>query len=556
MAAEQSSHFQGYRSANRDLATLPAASWPGIRSGHKKKYIIYSLLEKRKAERFKLKLFFRNSLLSVLMTGLPGRRIRVIGFFAKQYFLAQPSFVMNNPIPSTNPARIFPVTEDSSAPAPKLARRLGLFDATMLVMGGIIGAGVFINPSLVARQVHSPSLILCAWGAGGLVAMAGAFVYAELAALRPAVGGQYAYLREAFHPLVAFLYGWALLLVIQTGGMAAVAKTFGHYTAVLTHSSASETPLAIAALLLLMAVNCVGVKTGGRIQSLFMILKILVIGILIIGGLGFQKWHEAESSLSHSANSSNTLFAFGAALIPVLFAYGGWQTASFVAGEIRDPQRNLTLGLVSGVAGVIVLDLAVNFVCLRVLGPHQLAETLSPASAVMRIGLGKAGENFIAAGIAISTLGFLSQGMLTAPRVYYAMATDGLFFKRVAWVHPTTRVPIIAIVLQGILASAIAWSGAYEQILGYVVSVDFVAFGLKGICIFIFRKRAGTARLDASRWGRVPGHPITTLFFIAVCWVVVLSCFLNHLTETLAGLGIVGAGVPAYLLWKRQGGGR
>jgi len=426
-----------------------------------------------------------------------------------------------------------------------LARRLGLFDATMIVMGGIIGSGIFINPSVVARQVGTPALILAAWAVGGAIALAGAFVYAELAALRPAVGGQYAYLREAFGPLVAFLYGWGLLLVIQSGGMAAVAVTFAHYARELTSLPLGVGAIATAVLLVLTAVNCLGVRAGATLQSALMVFKIVAIVGLVVAGFFFAP--PVASPLPLQTLATDPLPAMGAALVPVLFAYGGWQTASFVAGELKRPERDLPRALLMGVVGVIVLYLAVSGVCVRVLGPAGLAATTTPASEVMRRALGETGARAIAVGIAVSTLGFLSQSMLTAPRVYYAMASDGLFFRTVARVHPRTRVPVAAIALQGLLAVVIALSGRYEQILNYVVSVDFIGFGLTGAALFVFRRRGERAASF-----RTPGHPVTTAFFVLASFLVVVNTVWRYPENTLIGLAILAAGVPAYLLWRRS----
>jgi APA family basic amino acid/polyamine antiporter len=428
----------------------------------------------------------------------------------------------------------------------QLARRLGLFDATMIVMGGIVGSGIFINPSVVARQVGTPALILGAWAIGGAIALAGAFVYAELAALRPAVGGQYAYLREAFGPAVAFLYGWALLLVIQSGGMAAVAVTFAHYARELLPIRLGAGAVATLVLAALTVVNCLGVRAGASLQSGLMVIKIAAIVGLIVTGALFAPAPVAAPSPARDAPLPGLVAAMGAALVPVLFAFGGWQTSSFVAGELKRPERDLPRGLLLGVMGVVVLYLAVNAVCVRVLGPAGLAATTTPASEVMRRALGETGARAIAMGIAISTLGFLSQSMLTAPRVYYAMARDGLFFRAVAHVDPRTRVPMAAIALQGILAVVIALSGRYEQILNYVVSVDFIGFGLTGLALFVLRGRGERAASF-----RTPGHPVTTAFFVAASFLVVVNTVWRYPENTLIGLAILAAGVPAYLLWRR-----
>jgi APA family basic amino acid/polyamine antiporter len=449
----------------------------------------------------------------------------------------------------------------TTQPAPGLVRRLGLFDATMIVMGGIIGSGIFMNPYVVAREVKTPFLILAVWALGGLIALTAAFIWAELAALRPEVGGQYAYLRDAYHPLVAFLYGWGLLLVIQSGGMAAVAVTFARYFLELTNLPVADWMVAVLALGSLTVVNCLGVRAGGSVQSLLMVLKIVAILALILCGL-FLVGPQSRSGVAPAGYldrpvSFDLLTAIGAAMVPVLFAYGGWQTASFVSGEIREPRKTLPRALIIGVTGVVILYLVVNFVCVRVLGVSGLANTTTPASDVMRLALGPAGARAIAAGIAISTLGFLSQGMLTAPRVYFAMAEDGLFFKSVGRLHPKTKVPILAIVLQGLCAILIALSGRYEQILNYVVSVDFIFFGATALCIFVFRRRLQAMTVAApetdnvnGRIASVPGHPVTTALFVAVCWLVVINTVYRYPENTLIGLVILLAGIPAFFFWR------
>ena len=430
-----------------------------------------------------------------------------------------------------------------------LARRLGPFDATMLVMGGIIGAGIFVNPAEVARQVHSPGLIVGVWVLGGLIAMAGALVYAELADRRPDVGGQYAYLRDAYGQTPAFLYGWSLLLVIQSGGMAAVAITFARYFLDLAPLPLSEGVIASAVLLLLVAVNCLGVRAGGTVQSGLMVLKILAIGVLVVGGWWFASAHPDLSAPPPpgDATSAGSLAAIGAAMTPVMFAYGGWQTSSFVAGEMRDPRRDLVRALLLGVAGVVILYTAVAFVCVYALGPEGLARSKTPATDAMRLALGETGATIIALGVAISALGFLSQGMLTAPRVYFAMAEDGLFFRKMAEVSATTRVPIAAIALQGAAAIAIALSGTYGQILSYVVSVDFIWFGLTGAALFVFRRRD-----PASAGFRAPGHPVTTGLFVISCALVVIATVVANPVNSMIGFLILLAGIPACRYWQRR----
>jgi APA family basic amino acid/polyamine antiporter len=277
-----------------------------------------------------------------------------------------------------------------------------------------------------------------------------------------------------------------------------------------------------------------------------MVLKLGAIAFLIVAGFRSPATLEAHPAAAPAASFS-LLVTFGAAVVPVLFAYGGWQTASFMTGEMKNPKRDLAPAVLWGVIGVTAIYLGVNYVCLRVLGPQGLAATTTPAFTVMERAIGSRGAAFMAAAIAVSTLGFLSQGMLTAPRVFFAMARDGLFFPQIAWVPKATRVPVAAIALQGVMASVVALSGKYEQILNYVVSIDFIFFGLTGASLFVFRKRLPPAAAH-----RTPGHPFTTIFFVAACWLVVLATFYHFPEDSFIGLGLVLLGIPAYWLFRRR----
>jgi basic amino acid/polyamine antiporter, APA family len=419
----------------------------------------------------------------------------------------------------------------------------------MIVMGGIIGAGIFVNPAVVARNVHTATLVLGAWLIGGVIALIGAFVYAELAVLRPRVGGQYAYLRDAYHPIVAFLYGWTLLLVVQTGGMAGAAIIFGRYFCELFGLSVSEQVVATLALAILTAINCLGVRAGSNVQSVLMLIKLVAIVLLIgVGCFGPVKTNLGAVELP---TDSGGFAGLARAMAPVLFAYGGWQTASFVSGEMRDPRRDLPRGLLIGVIGVILCYVLVSYYCVRVLGVANLARTNVPASDVMRYAFGERGAQMIAAGIAISTLGFLSQSILTAPRVYYAMARDGVFFKAVGHLDPRTRVPTVAIVLQGLCAAVIALTGKYDQILNYVVAIDVLFFGLTGASLLIFRARLQKETSEKERL-RVPWHPITTSVFVLACWAISISTVVQFPRNAGIGVGILAAGALIYPLWRRS----
>ena len=430
----------------------------------------------------------------------------------------------------------------------KPRRQLGLFDATMIVMGGIVGAGIFANPSEVAHRVHTPFLILGVWVLGGCIAMCGAFIWAELATRLPAAGGQYVYLREAYHPAVAFMYGWGLLLVTQTGGMAAVAVIFASYFRELTGTNWNDGAIAAVTLLTLTGINCLGARAGSNVQSGLMLLKIGAIAALVF--IGFVVGHNSlkpEGVLGEPA-SFGVLKRIGAAIVPIAFAYGGWQTATFVAAEMRDARRDLSRGLLIGVGSVVALYLAVNLACLRVFGPAGLDATTTPASDLMRMALGQRGAQWIAIAITISTLGFLSQSMLTAPRVYYAMARDGLFFASVGKLFGKSGTPVVAIILQGLAALLIAISGTYGEILNFEVTVDFIFFGMTAAALLILRRRGIGS--DAVIY-RVPGHPFTTILFVLSCAAIVVSAVLASPRNSAIALCIMLAALPIYYFWTR-----
>lgn len=421
----------------------------------------------------------------------------------------------------------------------------------MIVMGGVIGAGIFANPSIVARLVHSPTLILACWVIGGLIAFAGALIYAELAVRLPLVGGQYAYLREGLHPGVAFAYGWSLLLVIQSGGMAAVAIVFASYFKGLTHLLVPDWQIAVSTLGILATINCLGVRAGAKVQNVLMVTKIVTISGLILLGIFAGSGAEHVAASDQRLTDPFSLFALGAALIPIMFAFNGWQTASFVAGEVRDPKRNLVRGLFYGVGGVVVLYVAINIAYLKSLGSAGLAATNTPATDLMSAIFGERGAMLAAAGVTISALGFLSQSVLTAPRVIFAMASDGLFFRRVAQTNSRTNAPIAAIIVQTAIAMIVAGIGRYDQILNYAISVEFIFFGLTAICVFTLRRRMiESAEVGDQPEYRIPGHPLTTLFFITASALVVASTFYKYPQNSLIGLAIAGVGIPVYFLWR------
>ncbi len=430
------------------------------------------------------------------------------------------------------------------------ARRLGLFSGTMAVIGGIIGGGIFRTPAVVAERVGSPALILAAWGAGGVVALIGAFCFAELGQRRPRAGGGYAYLRETWGPLPAFLYGWALLLVIASGAIAAVAVTFADYTLALAGLPHLSLPVAIGAILFLSAVNYVGVKPGAVVQNLFTVLKLAALAALIGAGLALG----LPASTTPTPPSAPS--AFGAALVPILFTYGGWQQTNFIAEEMIEPERNLPRALVLGVGAVIVVYLLANLAYLRTLGAAGLAASTAPAADLMGTALGPVGGTVIAAGIAASTFGFLNLVILVTPRVFQAMAADGVFFPQLARLHPVHRTPAAAIAVQAGWASVLTLSGSFGQLVDYVAFADWIFFGLTAAGLFVYRtrdRRLGVSTPPSAF--RVPGYPWTPALFVAAAIFVVASSVVANPGNAVIGTGLLAMGVPVYWYWS-QGAGR
>ena len=441
-------------------------------------------------------------------------------------------------------------------------KELDRFDTAMVVVGGIIGAGIFINPYIVAQRLDSPALVMAAWLAGGVVALAGALTFAELGTLFPRAGGHYAYLREAYHPMAGFLYGWGLLLMIEGGAIAAVAITFAEYTLRLVGNTGADGQiLAVLGIVVVAAVNYVGVKPGSRVLNTFVILKLIPIGLLIFAGL-FLPIREtgAEAAIGAAAGALEPivrpgggmlLFAFGAALIPIMFTYGGWQNANYVAEEMKDPVRDMPVGLLAGTALVVLVYGLINFVYLKVLGHTGLANTLTPASDVADLLFGTTGNFLITLGIAVSTFGFLNLTMLAPTRVYYAMARDGLFPERVARLHPKYDTPSVAIVIQSVWAVVLVTTGSYAQLVDYVVSADWFFFGLAGASLFVFRKKIPLAERPEGVFA-TPLYPLVPGLFVAVSILILGSVLWNNPVRSGIGFAILAAGVPAYFYWNAQ----
>ncbi len=427
------------------------------------------------------------------------------------------------------------------------ARRMGLFSGTMAVIGGIVGAGIFRNPSVVAARVRTPALTLLVWGLGAVVALAGALCFAELGARRPRAGGSYVYLRDAFGRLPAFLYGWTLLLVISTGATAGVASTFASYTVALAGlGDRAIAPIACGAIVLLSAVNYVGVKPGSMTLNVLTVLKLAGLAALIACGL-FASAPAHAAAAPAAPEGFSLVVAIGSAFVPVLFSYGGWQQTNFVAEELVDADRNLPRALTLGVCGVVVVYLLVNVVYLRALGSAALAASDAPAADVMTALLGPAGGKIIAIVIAISTFGFLGLVILVTPRVYQAIAADGLFLPAFARLHPRHRTPTRAIVLQGAWSIALVLTGSYGQLVDYVTFGDWIFFGLTVAALFVYR-----AREHDEPGFRTPGYPLVPALFVVAAAYVVVSVIVADPVNALVGAALVASGVPVFWYWTRR----
>jgi basic amino acid/polyamine antiporter, APA family len=430
-------------------------------------------------------------------------------------------------------------------------RELGLLDAVVVVAGGIIGVGIFANPSNVARVLHSPLLILLAWTIGGGVALLGGLIWAELGSRLPHVGGQYVYLARAYPPIVGFLYGVALLFIINGGSLAAVAILFATYVdrSFLSLGPVGIRATAALALVTLTVVNVVGVRAGKRTNNTLMAAK--VGGILVLLALVFAHPAGPASDLDladATAPGVSSLRLLFTALVPILFAYGGWQSCGSLAAEIRNPARNLARANVVGVIVVITLYLALNVAYLWAFTPAEIAASPALAADVARRVAGQTGGRFVALLVIVSSLGFLGVVIITGPRLYYAMARDGIFFARAGRLHPRYHTPVFALWFQAGVSLVLLTTNTYDELLSYTVFADWLFFGLTAGALFILRRR------EPSPGGtlRAPGHPFTTSLFVVVAIGVVVNSFAVFPAQSLIGTGILLLAAGTYTVLYRS----
>jgi len=431
-----------------------------------------------------------------------------------------------------------------------LARTLRQTDLTLLLIGTVIGSGIFLVPGAVLQNsAGHVGLALIVWLLGGVLSLVGALTYAELGAMNPEAGGLYVYIRDAFGRPAAFLYGWALFFVISSGSLATLAVAFTSYAGqFLTLSPFASRLVAIAVIVSIAGVNIVGTRRSANVQNLttaFKVGALLVMSLLLIArGDGLTAALQAPWP---DVSSGALLASLGTAMIGVLWAYEGWQYVTFSAGEAVDPQRTFPRALAIGTAALIALYLIPNLAYVAALGPDAVMRSNRVASEAVTALLGSAAGMMVAAAILVSIFSAANGLTLTAPRVYYAMAKDGLFFARLAAVHPRFGTPAFAIAASSAWAIVLAATGTFEQLLTYVVFAGWLFYALGAMSLFVYRRRSP----QQSRPFSVPGYPIAPALFILAALAIVLNTILVQPHRALVGIAIVLLGVPAYLIWRR-----
>ncbi len=431
-----------------------------------------------------------------------------------------------------------------------LERRLGPFDAAMIVSGAIIGSGIFMNSAESAKFLQSSSQLLFVWAVGGLVAFLGALCFAELGALYPRTGGQYVYLEKAFAPWLGYLFGWTLFSTIQTGAIAAVSTTCARFIGVFIPMTGWRTSLlAVGIIWLLSFVNIVGIRPGSVVQNVFTGLKIAALAALILIGLAWFRppvFHPGP--LFPGGLTFRVLSAFGLALMPALFSYGGWQNLNFVAGEVKKPERTLPFAIVSGVCLVIAVYVLANVVYVKALPLGAIQGSTKPASDAVQAMVGSRGAMFVALAVIVSTFGITNVFIMTGPRVYYTMAKERAFLPFAGRLDPRFGTPALSIVLQSLWATILLFSNTYGQLLQYVTFGDWIFFGLTALALIVLRRKIP----DAPRPYRTWGYPIVPALFGLISAAVVVNVFISSPGKSLAGTAIILGGLPLFWLVRRQ----
>ncbi|MGH7664146.1 MAG: APC family permease [Gemmatimonadaceae bacterium] len=433
-----------------------------------------------------------------------------------------------------------------------LKRTLRARDLVLIVIGTVIGSGIFVVPGAVLRQSDGRvGVALAVWFVAGALSLLGALTYAELGAARPSAGGLYAYIRDAFGPLPAFLYGWATFFVISSGSAATLAVAFSGYLDQLVPIGPVTSKLvAVLMIAVVAAINVRGARQGADVQNWGTAIKagaiVLLSVMLLVSGSGLQEARLA--GFWPDSMSVSVLSGVGLALLGVLWAYEGWQYVTFSAGEARDPQRTLPRAIIAGTAILIAIYVLANVGYIAALGPDSAAATDRIAAEAAGTLFGPVAGKIVALVILVSMFSATNGLALTSPRLYFAMSRDGLFFRRLAEVHPRFGTPAFAIVASSIWAAVLAVSGTFEQLLTYVVFAGWIFYALGALSVFVFRRREP----DESRPFRVPGYPLTPLFFVAAAAAIVTNTIFVQPVQSFLGLGAVLLGLPAYFIWRRR----
>ena len=452
-----------------------------------------------------------------------------------------------------------------------LVRQLRLFDTTMIVVGIVIGSGIFLTTGLMARGIPSASLILLAWLIGGLHALSGALAYAELGASMPRAGGQYVYLREAYGPFCGFLFGWVSFMMYLTGIIAALGVGFAEYVGYFIPSLGmanvffeTEVPLpgwsfhyslstghltALVLIVFLTMVNYRGVIFSKYITNVSSVIKIAALGLFILFGL----WGENPQPIDFRINAQDIDFgqlvvAFGVALIAVSWAFAGWEEVSFVAGEVKEPSRNLPRALILGTASVTVLYLLVNYIYLKALPVGEMAGVVRVGEAAANALFGETGAVLLSTAVVIAIVGALNGSVLVGPRVYFAMARDGLFFKRAAEIHPKYRTPGQAVVLQAIWACVLTLSGTFEDLITFVTFANLMLWIAGAAAVFTLRRKLPDLPRPYKAWG----YPLVPLLFIAGSAGILVNMLFETPGESISGLALTALGIPAYYFLRAR----
>jgi basic amino acid/polyamine antiporter, APA family len=464
------------------------------------------------------------------------------------------------PQPSSEADTNAPITDGKSG----LIRGISLSDATLLLVGGIIGTGIFLTSNDVAAATHTPLVFLAAWFTGMLVSWLASVSVAELGAMFPEAGGQYVYLREAYGEFVAFLYGWMIFSVNVCGSLAAIAVGFAYYMGAIIPQLHAARPIfkvyghtlncghvvAISALVFLTWINIVGLRPAIILQNLATWAKFVAIGAFLLLGfsLGHGHWSNFMANPTEHYNLSTLLNGFGIALIAVFWVFDGWVYITWVAGEVKDPGRNVPRALVLAVLIVGGLIIGVNILYLYAMPLGAMAKEPTVGEAAAKALFFPAAGRLFGMLVAVAAFGAAAACVTSGARVYYAMAKDGIFFRRLAEVHPRWRTPVFSLILQCIWSCALVLLGRYDDLFTYAMFISVIAYALAASTIFVFRR----TRPDMPRPYRCPGYPWVPILYCVICGAWALNTFWERPTQALGGIGIMLIATPAYIYWRRE----